>query len=46
MAEFDIAKKIGDEVVEIETTDVMTGDRDRNRLYYLHGRENILWQAV
>ena len=35
MAEYNIAEEVNGEVFEIETTDVMTGDRNQNRyLYY------------
>ena len=35
MAEYHIAEEVNGEVFEIETTDVMTGDRNQNRyLYY------------
>lgn len=37
MAEFDSAQRINDNTVAVEVTDVMTGDRDKNRflLYQL-----------
>ena len=31
MAEYNIAEEVNEGLLEIETTDVMTGDKDRNR---------------
>ena len=33
MAEYHIAEKVDDELLQIETTDVMTGDRNQSRFF-------------
>lgn len=41
MAEYNIAEELNGEPLQIETTDVMTGDRNRNRFLYYQLRMSI-----
>lgn len=41
MAEYHIAEEMNDELLEIEKTDVMTGDRNRNRFLYYQLKASI-----
>ena len=41
MAEYNIAEEVSGEVLEIETTDVMTGDRNRRRFLYYQLKMSI-----
>lgn len=41
MAEYHIAEEVNEELLEIETTDVMTGDRDRKRFLYYQLKMSI-----
>ncbi len=41
MAEYHIAEKMNDELLEIEKTDVMTGDRNQNRFLYYQLKTSI-----
>lgn len=41
MAEYNFAEEISDELLQIETTDVMTGDRNRNRFLYYQLKMSI-----
>ena len=41
MAEYHIAEKVSDELFHIETTDVMTGDRNQNRFLYYQLKMSI-----
>lgn len=44
MAEYYIAQNLADELIQIETTDVMTGDRNQSRfLYYQIIRKDVLF---
>lgn len=41
MAEYHIAEKVDDELLQIETTDVMTGDRNQSRFLYYQLKMSI-----
>ncbi len=41
MAEYHIAEKVDDELIQIETTDVMTGDRNQSRFLYYQLKMSI-----
>ena len=44
MAEYNIAQELNEESLQIETTDVMTGDRNLNRFLYYQLKMSI-WNA-
>jgi len=41
MAEYYIAQNLADELIQIETTDVMTGDRNQSRFLYFQLKRSI-----
>ena len=41
MAEYYIAQNLADELIQIETTDVMTGDRNQSRFFFFKLKKSI-----
>lgn len=42
MAQFDFAEKLESDELQIESTDVMTGDRNRSRFLYYQLKKSML----